>query len=72
MMAWDKCAYCFGYPRRKFFSSYVLHILEKEPSETKAPIFCNERCMLRWAAIKTNRPLAEVKFDFVRFCREEG
>lgn len=63
-----RCAYCFRYPRKTFFSSYIHHIIENDSDDVTIPVFCNEYCMLRWAAIRKNMSIEYVQRDFGNFC----
>ena len=66
-----QCNYCFRYLENspKFFSSYILHIIGDQENDTPLPIFCDESCMLRWAAIKKDMPVHVVVKDFDNYRR---
>ena len=58
-----KCGYCFTVleNRVKFFSSFVFHLMGKDDI---IPVFCNEECLLRWAAIRKGVSLEALRSDF--------
>jgi|LGVF01.1.fsa_nt_gb hypothetical protein len=60
------CAYCFKSHAHRYFSNYVMHILDEADT---IPIFCDKKCMISWAAIKKNMSLKEVEQDFSNFGR---